>query len=99
MKSNHQRYRGAGANVRRLEHVNLMASDVRACREFWADGLGLRTFEIIRRDDGSEDGAWLSSTVQGHEVIYVRDYLAGAGGCITWHSGSTPGKTCCAPPT
>lgn len=56
-----------------------MAADVRACREFWADGLGLRTFEIIRRDDGSEDGAWLSSTVQGHEVIYVRDYLQGAG--------------------
>jgi catechol 2,3 dioxygenase len=79
MKSNHQRYRGVGANVRRLEHVNLMASDVRACREFWADALGLRTFEIIRRDDGSEDGAWLSSTVQGHEVIYVRDYLGGAG--------------------
>jgi catechol 2,3-dioxygenase-like lactoylglutathione lyase family enzyme len=56
-----------------------MAADVRACREFWADGLGLRTFEIIRRDDGSEDGAWLSSTVQGHELIYVRDYLAGSG--------------------
>jgi catechol 2,3-dioxygenase len=79
MKSSHGRYRGAGANVRRLEHVNLMAGDVRACREFWADGFGLRTFEIIRRDDGSEDGAWLSSTVQGHEVIYVRDYLEGAG--------------------
>jgi catechol 2,3-dioxygenase len=37
MKSNHQRYRGVGANVRRLEHVNLMASDVRACREFCTD--------------------------------------------------------------
>jgi catechol 2,3-dioxygenase len=64
--------------VRRLEHVNLMAGDVRACREFWADGFGLRTFEVIRHGDGSEDGAWLSSTVQGHEVIYVRDYLGGA---------------------
>ena len=78
MKSNHQRYAGRGANVRRLEHVNLMAGDVRACREFWADGFGLRTFEIIRQADGSEDGAWLSATVQGHEVIYVRDYLGGA---------------------
>jgi catechol 2,3-dioxygenase len=37
-----------------------MAGDVRACREFWAAGLGLRTFEIIRQDDGSEDGAVLS---------------------------------------
>jgi hypothetical protein len=35
-------------------------------------------FEIIRHDDGSEDGAWLSSTVRGHEVIYVRDHLGGA---------------------
>jgi catechol 2,3-dioxygenase len=78
MKSNHQRYAGVGANVRRLEHVNLMAGDVRACREFWETGFGLRTFEIIRRGDGSEDGAWLSSTVQGHEVIYVRDYPGGA---------------------
>ncbi len=79
MKSTHQRDRGAGANVRRLEHVNLMARDVRAGREFWADGFGRRTFEVIRRDDGSEDGAWLSSTVQGHEVIYVRDHLGGTG--------------------
>jgi catechol 2,3-dioxygenase len=79
MKSNHGRYLGAGANVRRLEHVNLMARDVGECRRFWQEGLGLRTFEIIRRDDGSEDGAWLSSTVQGHEVIYVRDYLGGSG--------------------
>ena len=60
MKSSHQRYARRGANVRRLEHVNLMAGDVRACREFWADGFGLRTFEVIRRGDGSEDGAVLS---------------------------------------
>jgi catechol 2,3 dioxygenase len=76
MKNNHQRYLGRGANVRRLEHVNLMAADVRACREFWEAGFGLRTYEIIRRDDSSEDGAWMSTTIQGHEVIYVRDYLA-----------------------
>lgn len=77
MKSNHSRYLGVGANVRRMEHVNLMASDVRACREFWEAGFGLRTFEIIRNDDGSEDGAWQSSTAQGHEIIYVRDHLGG----------------------
>jgi len=77
MKNNHQRYLGRGANVRRLEHVNLMAADVRACREFWETGFGLRTYEIIRRSDASEDGAWMSTTIQGHEVIYVRDYLSG----------------------
>jgi len=56
-----------------------MAADVRACREFWENGFGLRTYEIIRRPDSSEDGAWLSSTIQGHEVIYVRDYPGGRG--------------------
>lgn len=75
MKSSHSRYVGQGANVRRMEHINLMAADVRSCREFWESGFGLRTLEIIRQSGGSEDGAWLSSTVQGHEIIYVRDYL------------------------
>ncbi|HEY1820727.1 MAG TPA: hypothetical protein VGG83_12435 [Trebonia sp.] len=42
--------------------------------------VGLRTFEIIRRDDGSEDGAWLSSTVQGHEVVWTSaEYAAKPG--------------------
>jgi catechol 2,3-dioxygenase len=99
MKSNHQRYAGRGANVRRLEHVNLMARDVRACREFWSDGFGLRTFEIIRRDDGSEDGAWLSATVQATRSSTCETTLAPPPGCTTSRSGSTQGRTCCARPT
>jgi catechol 2,3-dioxygenase len=71
-----QRRTGRGVGVRRLEHVNLSSPDVRACRNFLEETLGYRSLEIIRRDDGSEFGAWLSATIQGHELIYIEEQLA-----------------------
>jgi catechol 2,3-dioxygenase len=49
-----------GAAVKRLDHVNLLARDVAACRAFATDVLGFRHYEGIRLDDGDETGAWLS---------------------------------------
>jgi catechol 2,3-dioxygenase len=74
-----QRYTGRGACVKRLDHVNLLACDITAAREFAMDKLGYRWYEGIRLDDGSESGAWMSLTVCAHELIYVRD-ARGAGG-------------------
>jgi catechol 2,3 dioxygenase len=68
-----QRYTGRGACVKRLDHVNLLARDVRACREFACDVLGYRHYEGIVLDDGRETGAWLSLTTAAHELIYVHD--------------------------
>ncbi|WP_028060052.1 VOC family protein [Candidatus Solirubrobacter pratensis] len=68
-----QRYTGRGACVKRLDHVNLLACDVRACREFACDVLGYRHYEGIVLDDGRETGAWLSLTTAAHELIYVHD--------------------------
>ena len=68
-----QRYTGRGAAVKRLDHVNLLANDVRAVREFAVDVLGYRHYEGIVLDDGTETGAWLSLTIAAHELIYVRD--------------------------
>jgi len=76
---NHQAYVGRGANVRRVDHLNLLARDVRANREFWETGFGLRTYEIIREDDGVERGAWMSSSFQGHELIYTQERTSGSG--------------------
>jgi catechol 2,3-dioxygenase len=64
---------GRGASVKRLDHINLLARDVAACRAFATDELGYRHYEGIRLDDGSETGAWLSLTCMAHELIYVRD--------------------------
>jgi catechol 2,3 dioxygenase len=68
-----QRYTGRGASVKRLDHVNLLANDITAVREFAMDKLGYRWYEGIRLDSGVESGAWLSLTVCAHELIYVLD--------------------------
>ncbi len=76
--TNVQAYVGRGANVKHLDHVNLLARDVRACREFWEDGFGLRTYETILMPDGQhEAGAWMSSSIQGHELIYTAEKTVG----------------------
>jgi len=67
------RYTGRGCAVKRLDHVNLLATDVRANREFCVDTLGYRLYERIQLDDGSEAGAWMSATIAAHELIYTRD--------------------------
>jgi catechol 2,3-dioxygenase len=80
LPTNFQSYPGRGANVRRLDHVNLLARDVRRCREFWEEGFGLRTYEIIRQPDTvTEAGAWMSSSIQGHELIYTQEKTSGNG--------------------
>jgi catechol 2,3-dioxygenase len=64
---------GRGAAVKRLDHVNLLAADVAACRAFAVDVLGFRHYEGIVLDDGAETGAWLSLSIAAHELIYVHD--------------------------
>jgi catechol 2,3-dioxygenase len=73
LRNQPQRYTGRGVGVTRLDHVNLLALDVTANREFATDVLGFRQYEGIVLDDGTESGAWLSLTIAGHELIYVAD--------------------------
>jgi len=74
-----QRYVGRGAAVKRLDHVNLLAADVRPTREFCQDVLGYRLYERIEIDDGTETGAWMSLTIAAHELIYVADAYGARG--------------------
>ena len=74
LKNVPQRFTGRGAGVKRIDHVNLLASDVRANREFAEGALGYRLFERIELDDGGEAGAWLSLSIAAHELIYVADH-------------------------
>lgn len=79
LKNQPQRHLGTGIGVRRLEHVNLMAADVGKSRVALESALGLHTNEIVMTNETEEDGAWMSATVQGHEVIYTRDALKAHG--------------------
>jgi catechol 2,3 dioxygenase len=74
-----QRYVGRGAAVKRLDHVNLLAADVRANRVFAEEALGYRMHERIELDDGTETGAWLSLSIAAHELIYVADAYGASG--------------------
>jgi catechol 2,3 dioxygenase len=79
LKNQPQRYTGRGAAIKRLDHVNLLAEDVRANRDFAEGVLGYRLYERIELDDGSEAGAWLSLSIAAHELIYVRDAYGARG--------------------
>ena len=74
LKNQPQRTTGRGVCVKRLDHVNLLAADVRAVREFATEVLGYRLYERVELDDGTESGAWMSLTVMAHELIYTQDH-------------------------
>jgi catechol 2,3-dioxygenase len=74
-----QRYTGRGVCVKRLDHINMLAAEVRPNREFLQDALGYRLYERIQLDDGTEGGAWLSVSIAAHELIYVADHYGAHG--------------------
>jgi catechol 2,3-dioxygenase len=79
LRNQPQRYTARGCAVRRLDHVNLLTTDVPACRRFATDVLGYRHYEGIVLDNGEETGAWLSLTIAAHELIYVHDARGASG--------------------
>lgn len=73
LKNQAQRYPARGVNVRRLDHFNCLAVDVRACREFFQDTLGFRLTEQIVLDSGIEAGMWLTCTNKTYDFAYTRE--------------------------
>lgn len=68
----------SGIPVKRIDHLNLMASDVTALKESFERHLGFRTTERVV-DGDVEIGAWMSSNLLGHEVACMRDMTGGTG--------------------
>ena len=67
-----------GIPVKRIDHLNLMASDVTAVKNEFERHLGFRTTERVV-DGEVEIGAWMSSNLLGHEIACMRDMTGGAG--------------------
>ncbi|KOS56509.1 VOC family protein [Rhodococcus sp. GXMU-t2271] len=67
-----------GIPVKRIDHLNLMSSDVTAVKDSFERHLGFRTTERVV-DGGVEIGAWMSSNLLGHEVACMRDMTGGHG--------------------
>lgn len=68
-----------GVPVRRLDHINLLASDVRENEEFMVEKLGFRIRENIVLDQGTEAGTWLSVSALVHELAIMGDQAGGRG--------------------
>ena len=62
-----------GIPVRRLDHVNLYASDVTGTKDFMIDALGFRLSEHIVMNDGTEAACWLRATNLAHDVALSSD--------------------------
>jgi catechol 2,3-dioxygenase len=76
LKNQAQRFPARGVNVRRLDHLNLLALDVTATRQFLERGLGMRTTERIVLDDGTEAGAWLTATNKSYDIAFTKDHTS-----------------------
>jgi len=73
LKNQASRFQDKGVGVRRIDHLALLASDVRANREFMQETLGGRVTEQIIFSDGSEKGAWLAFMNKSYDVTYAED--------------------------
>jgi catechol 2,3-dioxygenase len=70
---------GPGIGVRRLDHVNLLATDVAAAAEQGWSHLGATLLDELREDDGSLSGAWMTLGQRPLELIYTRDRRGATG--------------------
>jgi len=73
LKNQPERYPARGVNVRRLDHFNCLAVDVRANREFFERNLGLRCTERIELDSGEEAGMWLTATNKSYDFAFTKE--------------------------
>ncbi len=73
LKNQAERYPARGVNVRRIDHFNCLAVDVRGCREFFQRNLGLRCTERIELDSGEEAGMWLTATNKSYDFAFTKE--------------------------
>lgn len=73
LKNQAERYPARGVNVRRIDHFNCLAVDVRANREFFQRNLGLRCTERIELDTGEEAGMWLTSNNKSYDFAFTKE--------------------------
>ena len=57
----------------RLDHINILSSDVKNSRQFFQSSLGMKLTEQIIFDNGREMGAWLTATNKSYDVAITQD--------------------------
>lgn len=79
LKNQASRYPTHGIGLRRIDHINLLAADVRATRIFMEELLGMRLTEQVIFDDGSEKASWVTATNKSYDVAISEDWTGTKG--------------------
>jgi len=79
LKNQASRFPDNGIGLRRIDHINLLAKDVRANRIFLQEALGGRMTEQVIFDDGSEKASWITFTNKSYDVAISEDWTGAQG--------------------
>ena len=79
LKNIAQRFHGRGAAVRRLDHFNLLATDVSQMRDFMTGALGSRVTEQIGLDNGRLGGCWFTVNNKSYDMAVTEDHSGAHG--------------------
>jgi catechol 2,3-dioxygenase len=79
LKNIAQRYHGRGVCPRRLDHVNLLAEDVRVFCDFMVTCLGSRITEQIQLDNGRLGGCWFTVNNKTYDLACTEEHGRGDG--------------------
>ena len=78
LKNTASKFPGRGMNVRRIDHLNLLAKDIPAFLDFQLNVLGGRLTEMIQFEEGPK-AIWFSVNSKSYELAVTEDH-SGANG-------------------
>ena len=79
LKNLASRFHAQGAAPRRIDHVNLLAEDVTAFRDFMITCLGSRVTEQILLDNGRLGGCWFTINNKTYDLACTEEHGKGNG--------------------
>jgi len=79
LKNLASRFHATGACPRRLDHLNLLSSDVAEFRRFMETCLGSRVTEMIRLDNGRLGGCWFTINNKTYDLACTEEHGGGVG--------------------
>ncbi len=79
LKNMASKFHGQGTAPRRIDHVNLLAEDVAAFRQFMETCLGARVTEMIQLDNGRTGGCWFTINNKTYDLACTEEHGGGQG--------------------
>ena len=74
LKNQAMKFPARGVNLRRLDHVNLLAVDLKKERQFFTEVFGARLTEQIVFNDGSVKGVWFAVNNKSYDLAIAADH-------------------------